>query len=83
MPIQSAKAEKRIGTFLFTMFKKYKIPLLAIFLELFIDQFIKIYIKVNYPLGEVTRSPAIGSFYILQKTREWLLDWSLVATMEN
>ncbi len=35
---------------------KYKIPLLTIFTILFIDQFIKIYIKLNYPLGEVGRA---------------------------
>ncbi len=35
--------------------KTYKIPLLTVFLVLFIDQFIKIYIKLNYPLGEVGR----------------------------
>lgn len=38
------------------MFKRYKIPLLTVFLILFVDQFIKIYIKTNYPLGEVGRA---------------------------
>ena len=45
---------KTFGTFLFTMLKKYKIPLIAIFSVLFIDQFIKIYIKLHYTLGEET-----------------------------
>jgi len=36
--------------------KKYKIPLFTVFAVLFIDQFIKIYIKLNYPLGEVGRA---------------------------
>ncbi|MBK7666445.1 MAG: signal peptidase II [Sphingobacteriaceae bacterium] len=48
------------------MLKKYKIPLLAIFLVLFIDQFTKIYIKLNYPFGEVTR--VAGDWFILHFT---------------
>lgn len=48
------------------MLKKYKIPLLAIFSVLFIDQFIKIYIKLNYPLGEVSR--VAGDWFILHFT---------------
>lgn len=48
------------------MLKKYKIPLLTIFSVLFIDQFIKIYIKLNYPLGEVTR--VIGDWFIIHFT---------------
>jgi signal peptidase II len=47
------------------MFKKIKIPLLTIFSVLLIDQFIKIYIKLNYPLGEVGR---IGNWCILHFT---------------
>ena len=35
---------------------KYKIPLITVFAVLFIDQFIKIYIKLHYPLGEVARA---------------------------
>ncbi len=35
---------------------KYRIPLITVFLILFIDQFIKIYIKLNYPFGEVGRA---------------------------
>ncbi len=31
----------------------YRIPLLTVLLVLFVDQFIKIYIKLNYPLGQV------------------------------
>jgi signal peptidase II len=48
------------------MLKKYKIPLIAILSVLFIDQFIKIYIKLNYPLGEVTR--VSGDWFILHFT---------------
>lgn len=46
--------------------KKYKIPLITVFSVLFIDQFIKIYIKLHYPLGEVTR--VIGDWFILHFT---------------
>lgn len=35
------------------MNKSFKISFLTVLLVLFIDQFIKIYIKLNYPLGEV------------------------------
>lgn len=38
-----------------SFYKTYRIPLLTVFLVLFVDQFIKIYIKLNYPLGEVGR----------------------------
>lgn len=48
------------------MIKKYKIPLITVFSVLFIDQFIKIYIKLNYPLGEVTR--VFGDWFILHFT---------------
>lgn len=48
------------------MLKKYWIPIVAIFSVLFIDQFIKIYIKLNYPLGEVTR--VAGDWFILHFT---------------
>lgn len=48
------------------MLKKYKIPLIAILSVLFIDQFIKIYIKLNYPLGEVSR--VAGDWFILHFT---------------
>ncbi len=37
------------------MLTRYRIPLLTVFIVLFIDQFIKLYIKLNYPLGEVAR----------------------------
>ena len=47
------------------MFKRFKIPLITIFSVLFIDQFIKIYIKVNYPLGEVGK---LGDWCILHFT---------------
>jgi len=47
--------------------KKYNIPLITVFTVLFIDQFIKIYIKLNYPLGEVAR----------------LTDWCIIHFTEN
>lgn len=49
------------------MLKRYRIPLLTVFLVLFIDQFIKIFIKLNYPLGEVGR----------------LTDWCIIHFTEN
>lgn len=47
------------------MFQKIKIPLFTVLSVLFIDQFVKIYIKLNYPLGEVGR---IGNWCILHFT---------------
>jgi signal peptidase II len=47
------------------MFKSYRIPIITLFLVLFIDQFIKIYIKLNYPLGEVGR---LGNWCIIHFT---------------
>jgi len=47
------------------MLKKYRIPIITLILVLFIDQFIKIYIKVNYPLGEVGR---LGNWCIIHFT---------------
>lgn len=44
---------------------RYKIPLITVLSVLFIDQFIKIYIKLNYPLGEVKQ---ITSWFILHFT---------------
>jgi signal peptidase II len=49
------------------MFKRYSIPFITVFLILFIDQFIKIYIKSHYPLGEVGR----------------LADWCIIHFTEN
>ena len=49
------------------MLKRYKIPLLTIFSILVTDQFIKIYIKLHYPLGEVGR----------------LADWCVIHFTEN
>src|ERR1041384_3299667 len=49
------------------MFSRYRIPLLTVFLILLSDQFIKIYIKMNYPLGEVGR----------------LADWCIIHFTEN
>ena len=37
------------------MFKRYKLPFITVFSVLVIDQFIKIFIKLHYPLGEVGR----------------------------
>ena len=48
------------------MLKKYTIPLIAIFSVLFIDQFTKVYIKLHYPLGEVSR--VAGDWFILHFT---------------
>lgn len=47
------------------MFQKFKIPLLTILSVLFVDQFIKIYIKLHYPLGEVGK---VGDWCILHFT---------------
>ena len=47
------------------MLKRFKIPLITIFSVLFIDQFIKIFIKVNYPLGEVGK---LGNWCIIHFT---------------
>jgi signal peptidase II len=49
------------------MLKRYKIPLITVLSVLFIDQFIKLYIKLNYPLGEVGR----------------LADWCIIHFTEN
>lgn len=49
------------------MLKHYKIPLITVFLVLLTDQFIKIYIKLHYPLGEVGR----------------LADWCVIHFTEN
>lgn len=37
------------------MLSRFRIPIITVLLVLFIDQFIKIYIKLHYPLGQVTR----------------------------
>jgi signal peptidase II len=49
------------------MLKRFRIPLITVLSVLFIDQFIKIYIKLNYPLGEVGR----------------LADWCILHFTEN
>ncbi len=56
------------------MFQKIKIPLLTILTVLFIDQFIKIFIKLNYPLGEVGR---IGDWCVLHFTENPGMAWGL------
>jgi signal peptidase II len=50
-----------------SFFKTYRIPLLTVFIVLFVDQFIKLFIKLNYPLGEVRR----------------LTDWCVIHFTEN
>lgn len=47
------------------MLQKFKIPLITILSVLLIDQFIKIYIKLHYPLGEVGK---VGDWCILHFT---------------
>jgi len=47
------------------MFQKIKIPLLTVLTVLIIDQFVKIYIKLNYPLGEVAN---VGNWCIIHFT---------------
>lgn len=49
------------------MLKSFKIPLITVILVLLIDQFIKLYIKLHYPLGEVGR----------------LADWCVIHFTEN
>jgi signal peptidase II len=49
------------------MFNKFKIPFITVFTVLFIDQFIKLYIKSHYALGEVGR----------------LTDWCIIHFTEN
>jgi signal peptidase II len=49
------------------MLYRNKIPLLTVFSVLLVDQFIKLYIKLNYPLGEVGR----------------LSDWAILHFTEN
>ena len=41
--------------FIGSMLKKYRLPIITVFTVLFIDQCIKLYIKANYPIGEVCR----------------------------
>lgn len=48
-----------------SLFRFYRIPLLTVILVLLVDQCIKIYIKLNYPLGEVGR---IGDWCVLHFT---------------
>jgi signal peptidase II len=47
------------------MLKHFKIPLITVFLVLLADQAIKIYIKLNYPLGEVAR---VADWFIIHFT---------------
>ena len=49
------------------MLKKYRLPIITVFAVLFIDQCIKLYIKANYPIGEVHR----------------FFDWSRITFTEN
>lgn len=47
--------EDNLFAFVGSMLKKYKLPIITVFAVLFIDQCIKLYIKANYPIGEVCR----------------------------
>lgn len=47
------------------MLKTFRIPIITLLVVLFIDQFIKIFIKLNYPLGEVGR---LGNWCIIHFT---------------
>ena len=47
------------------MLSKFKIPVLTVFSVLFIDQCVKIFIKLHYPLGEVAR---LGNWCIIHFT---------------
>lgn len=47
------------------MLKTFRIPIITLLVVLFVDQFIKIFIKLNYPLGEVGR---IGNWCIIHFT---------------
>jgi signal peptidase II len=49
------------------MARSFRIPLFTVLIVLLIDQFIKVFIKLNYPLGEVTR----------------LTDWCIIHFTEN
>jgi len=48
------------------MWKNYRLPILTVLSVLFVDQFIKLYIKSHYPLGEVKR--VLGDWFILHFT---------------
>ncbi len=43
------------------MLKKYRLPIITVLAVLLIDQCIKLYIKANFPIGEVTR--VIGNWF--------------------
>jgi len=47
--------EDNLFAFIGYMLKKYRLPIITVFAVLFIDQCIKLYIKANYPIGEVHR----------------------------
>jgi signal peptidase II len=49
----------------YLMLKTFRIPIITLFVVLFVDQFIKIFIKLNYPLGEVGR---LGNWCIIHFT---------------
>jgi signal peptidase II len=49
------------------MLRRYRIPIITVFSVLIIDQLIKLYIKLNFPLGEVGR----------------LADWCIIHFTEN
>jgi signal peptidase II len=60
--------EDNLFAFIGSMLKKYRLPIITVLAVLIIDQCIKLYIKSNYPIGEVCR--IIG-------------DWSRITFTEN
>lgn len=48
------------------MLKKYQLPIITVLAVLFIDQFLKLYIKLHYPHGEVTR--VVGDWFRITYT---------------
>jgi signal peptidase II len=57
------------------MLKKYKIPLITVLSVLFIDQSIKLYIKANYPIGEVCRM--VGNWSRITFTENPGMAWGM------
>ncbi len=57
------------------MLKKYKLPIITVFSVLFIDQCIKLYIKSNFPLGEVYR--VFGNWCRITFTENPGMAWGL------
>jgi len=57
------------------MLKKYRLPIITVLAVLFIDQCIKLYIKANYPIGEVCR--VIGNWSRITFTENPGMAWGL------